>query len=388
MPRSSNLTCVTRFLALNSDSKIRRATIGWLMPPWIIHSFSSSIATDISSIRCIVFLSGILGKEYIASSCEYLSAAYSWLRVTPLESASGSCGEISVNLRSPWHNSIQWSTTALTPVQAAIARSNHNDDYAKIEMTGTKGQVVREEGGFIVIGYRVLIGGSFEMRGVGTRLADCLRVRARVRALRASVCVRVSASSILYVCMRVRIRVHKMETFVDGDTVGCLHDELWYFVPNVHSFRPRGRITRSRTRYAREGRVVHLDLGGGNAKYSRYKVKVIRWSRGAPRNLFICHQRKLGRKDSLIPTNRGESVYARRDGNPTIVSLFSSQGVHSVIRGVSRCSRISPIPLSPDLPALYARSRVNTKITSTGCPSGSASLHPGGSRWIRVPLSP
>jgi hypothetical protein len=270
-----------------------------------------------------------------------------FVAVTPLESASGSCDEISMNLRSPWYNSIQWSTTALTPVQVAIARSNHNDDSAKIEMTGTKGGCAGRRGrpdeGVSVIGYRgAVLAYRKIFRDEGSRnsfswLFTRSRVCARVVCVR--VCTCASASSLLYVCMRVRIRVHEMETFVDGDTVGCLHDELWYFVPNVHSFRPDNEQDRERYICARRGSFILISAEVTQS----IRVTRSKWSRGAPRNLFICHQRNLGKKDTPIPTNRGESVHARPDGNPTSVSLFSSQGVHSVIRGVSRCSRISPI---------------------------------------------
>lgn len=51
----------------------------------------------------------------------------------------------------------------------------------------------------------------------------------------------------VYVCVLVGVcmgkSVHEMEIFVDSDMDGCLHDELWYFVPDVHSFRSRDRIS-------------------------------------------------------------------------------------------------------------------------------------------------
>lgn len=48
------------------------------------------------------------------------------------------------------------------------------------------------------------------------------------------------------VCMYVRVSlcafasVYEMKLFIDSNMKGCLHDELWYFVPIVYNFREAG----------------------------------------------------------------------------------------------------------------------------------------------------
>lgn len=64
------------------------------------------------------------------------------------------------------------------------------------------------------------------MRRVGTY--SCL-----VNYLRVNVCV----SAYMSVCVAKSVQEMRV-----SDMNGCLHDELWYFVPNVHNFRPRSRI--------------------------------------------------------------------------------------------------------------------------------------------------
>lgn len=34
--------------------------------------------------------------------------------------------------------------------------------------------------------------------------------------------------------------VYEMKLFIDSNMKGCLHDELWYFVPIVYNFREAG----------------------------------------------------------------------------------------------------------------------------------------------------
>lgn len=95
------------------------------------------------------------------------------------------------------------------------------------------------------------------MRRIATynRLIDYI-VFTRLRM----VCMYLYASVWVYVylceCTSVRIRVDEAGRLVDGDAAGCLHDELWYFVPeNVCSFRSRSR----RQNYAREI-YVYVDM--------------------------------------------------------------------------------------------------------------------------------